>query len=134
LAGVDVERDDAVAVEVVAEPAAAVPVGRRVTRAPEREVRLGIVRGGVPDRGAARAPRVAGPRVVAGLAGARDRVEAPNFLARLRVERRDVAADSHVAAARAYDDFVLEDVGRHRDRVVLLRVGDDAIPLELAAL
>src|SRR6185503_4589763 len=103
LAGVDVERDDAVAVEVVAEPPAAVPIGRRIARAPEREVRLGIVRGGVPDRGATRAPRVAGPRVVAGLAGARDRVEAPDFLAGLRIERRDVSANSHVAAARADD-------------------------------
>src|SRR5262245_121042 len=97
LTGVDVERDDAVAVEVVAEPPAAVPVGRRIARAPEAEVRLGIVGGRVPHGGAAGAPRLAGPRVVAGLAGARDRVEPPDFLARLRIERGDVAANHHVA-------------------------------------
>ena len=119
LAGIGVERDDAVAVQVVAEPHAAVPIRRGVAGAPEREIRLGIVGGRVPDRGAALAPRVAGPRVVAGLAWRRDRVEAPSLLARLRVERGDVAADPHVAAGRADDHFVLDDVRRHRDRVEL---------------
>ena len=109
LAGVGVERDDAVAVQVVAEPRAAVPVGRRIAGAEEHEVRLGVVGAGVPDAGAAGLPRLARPGLVARLAGTGNRVEAPDLLAGLRVERRDVAADRAVAAAGADDHLVLDD-------------------------
>ena len=121
LARVGVEREHAVAVEVVAEPVAAVPVGRRIAGAEEHEVRLGIVGARVPDGGAAFLPRVARPRVVAGLAGPGNRVDAPHFLAGRRVERRDDPADAEVAARGADDDLVLHDDRRHRDRVALRR-------------
>ena len=72
LAGVDVERDDAVAIEVVAPARAAVPVGRRIAGAEEHEIRLRIVGARVPHADAAGLPRVAGPRLVARLALARE--------------------------------------------------------------
>ena len=90
LAGVGVERDDAVAVQVVAETLAAVPVGRGIAGAEVDEVRLGVVRAAVPDAGAAGLPRVARPRLVAGLALAGDRVEAPDFFAGLSRRRRQM--------------------------------------------
>ncbi len=117
LAGVGVERDDAVAVEVVAKPRRAVPVRRRVAGAEEHEVRLGIVGARVPHADAAGLPRVARPGLVARLAGSGNRVEAPDFLAGLRIERRDVAADRAVAAAGADDHLVLHDRRVVRDRV-----------------
>ena len=138
LARVRIERDDAVAVEVVAEARAAVPVGRGVAGAEVDEVRLRVVRAAVPHAGAARLPRVAGPRLVAGLALAGDRVEAPDLPAVFRVERRDVPANAEIAAGHADDDLVLDDDGRVRDGVFLgdllaeLRGGD--VPDDLARL
>src|SRR5690606_36836186 len=133
LAGVDVEHDDGVAVEVVAEPDAAVPVRCGIAGAPEREIRHRVVGPGVPHRGPAGLPRIAGRRLVARLAGPWDRIEAPHLLAGLRVERGDVCADAHVAAGRADDHLVLDDVWRHRDREALGRLRDLRLPYELAA-
>ena len=93
---------------------------------------LGVVRARDPDRSAAVLPVVAAPRFAAGLAGARNRVEAPNLLAGLHVVRGDEAADTVLAAARADDHQVLDDERRHRHGVRELRIGHRCIPKRLA--
>src|SRR6187551_1576286 len=51
------------------------------------------------------------------LAGSRNRVEAPQFFAGLRIEGRDEAAHAKVAAGRARDDLVLHDERRYGEGV-----------------
>src|SRR6185436_2439208 len=92
LAGIRVERNDAVTVKVVAEPRGPVPVRRRIAGAEEHEVRFLVVGAGIPDADAAGLPRLAGPGLVAVLARSRNRVEAPRLLAALRVVGGDEAA------------------------------------------
>ena len=127
-AGVGVERDDRVGVEVVARPLRRIPVGTGVAHAPIREIQIGIVRAGQPDRSAAMLPglgiaiglrigRARLPGLVAGLAGTGNGVEAPGLLAGLGVVGGDEAADAQLAAADADDDLVLDDERRQRQRV-----------------
>src|SRR5690606_10702821 len=76
----------------------------------------------LPDRRAAVHPDlvVLGPRVVADLAGARNRIEGPDELAASRVVRLHAAADAALAAGKAgeHEPIVVE--RRARDRVALL--------------
>ena len=60
------------------------------------------------------------PRVVAELAGPGDRVERPDELAALRVERLDAAADAVLGAGEARDDepIVVERCARDREPVL----------------
>ena len=88
LAGVGVERDDRVGIEVVAGPLIGIPVGPRIADAPVGQVQRRIVRTGDPDRAAAVLPRVALPGFVPGSPGAGNRVEPPELLAGLRARRR----------------------------------------------
>ena len=135
LAGVGVERDHAIAIEVVAEADVAIGVRRRIADAPEGEVGVGVVSADVPDGRAAGLPRIARPGFMARLARPGDGVEAPGFLAGLRVECRDVAADGAVAARRADDHFVLDDQRRVRDGVAVgRRVADGGVPEDLPVL
>ena len=140
LAGVGVERDDRIGVEVVAWPLRAVVVGAGVADAPIRQVELRIVGAGHPDRAAAVLPGVGIaealrvgfgqrlPRLVAGLAGRRNRVEAPCLLAGRRVVGGDEAADAVLAAADADDHLVLDDQRRVRDRIAVRGLRDRGLP------
>ena len=56
------------------------------------------------------------------------RVEAPGATAGHRVVRGEESARRAIAAARADDHFPLGDARRHRDRVVILRVGHARLP------
>ena len=109
LAGIGVERDDAIAIEVVAAAVVAIPIGTGVADAPVSEIELGIVGAGDPHGGAASLPGIAGPGFVAGLARAGDGVEAPGFLAGGGVEGGDETADAELAAGDSHDDFVFDD-------------------------
>jgi hypothetical protein len=68
LAAVDVERDNRIGIEVVARPGIPGP-GAWIPRAPIGQIQLGVQGAGDPGRGAAGLPGVAGPGVVAELAG-----------------------------------------------------------------
>ena len=127
-AGVGVERDHRVGVEVVAGPQVRVPVGAGVADAPVGQVERRVVRRRQPHRSAAGLPRVAAPRLVAALARPRHRVEAPQLLAGGGIERGDEAANAVLAAADADEDLVLHRERRHRDRVAQLRVADRNVP------
>src|SRR5258706_14209855 len=106
LAVLDVERHQRRCVEVVARPLVAVPVGARIAGAPVEQLERGIVRAGEPRRAAAALPGVAlRPRIAARLVGRRNRVEAPEPTAGLRVVGVEEAADAGLAAAHADDDL-----------------------------
>ena len=127
-AGLDVERDDRVRVEVVA------GASRRRSTGPGLPVpqyvspSFGIEAARDPDRRAARAPRVAGPGVVAGLAGRGDRVGLPDLLAGLRVERDDEAANAALAARDADHDAAARGERRDRHVVAVVVVLDGLVP------
>src|SRR6185503_19236515 len=123
-----------VAVQVVALAALAVIVGTGIADAVIREVELRIVGARHPDAGAAALPRVAGPRVVAALAGPRNGVEAPRALPGLRVVGVDEAADAVLAAGDADNHLVLDDERRDGGRVPLREVFERRVPDDRAGL
>ena len=134
LPGLDVDRQHAVAVEVVAGPCVAAPVGRRVAGGPEQGLRRRVVAAGRPGGGAARLVRFAGPGLDSGLARVRHRVVAPEELAGLQVVAVEEAPDSVLAAADADDHHALRDERGRRDGEAL-GVGNDLnIPGEFACL
>ena len=126
-ARLDVERDDGVRVEVVAGARVAGPWAR-VAGAPVREPELRIEAARHPDGRAAGAPRVAGPGVVAGLAGRGDRVGFPDLLAGVRVERDDEAANAALAARDADHDAAARGERRNRHVVAVVVVLDGLVP------
>src|SRR2546429_5684758 len=98
LAGIGIDGDDGGAVEVVSNAVVAVIVGTGVAGAPHGEVRLGIIGTGNPDWGSAVQVSVVGfavladPGFIPGLAGSRNRVEAPDLLASVHVVGSEEAA------------------------------------------
>ena len=127
-AGVGIERDDTVAVKIVAEALAAVPVGSGIPGSKVDEIRVGIIRAAVPHAGAACLPGVARPGVMSGLAWPRNRVEAPHLLARLDVEGGNETANAAISARHADDDLVLDDERCVRDRVLVHRPRGLSVP------
>ena len=123
LARLRLDRDHRDAEEVVAGPHGAVQIGAGVARREVDEPELGIDGRRLPDGRAAVFPRVvvARPRVVAGLARARDRIERPDELARARVVGLHAAAARAVAAREARDDeaVVVERRGRDAEAVLV---------------
>src|SRR4029079_2551022 len=103
LAGVDVDRDDAVGVKVVAFAYFPRPLRSWLTRPVKDRVLLRIVAAAYPDGSAANLERIASPRFAAGIAGLLgNRVERPEMPARFGViglneTARRVPADDHFA-------------------------------------
>ena len=108
LPGLDVEREDAAAEQVVARPVARVALHRRGIGHEIDEPQLGVGGGGGPRRHVARPlPGVVVPRLVPELAGARDGVELPEHLAGGGVHAHDVAGhvlDAGLPVARLVAD------------------------------
>ena len=88
LAGVGIQREQGIAVEVVACASLAAIRRRRISRRPEDLIRRRIIGARVPGGSAAYFPRVAFPGVVSRFARSRDGVEAPLALRRSRRRRR----------------------------------------------
>ena len=124
LARVGVERHHRVRVQVVAWAHVAIPVRSRISHAPIGQVQFGIVRPRDPDRPAAALPRIAGPRFVARFARTGNRVEAPDLVAILRVQRHDEATDAVFATGRADDDLVSQHQGGVRQGISARRVDE----------
>src|SRR5258708_38105280 len=72
------------------------------------------------------------PGLVAGFAGARDRVGAPRRLAGVEIGRLDEAADAEFAAGGADDSKVADDQRRNGQRLADGGVGDLALPGDFA--
>src|SRR5579883_3064007 len=72
------------------------------------------------------------PGLVAGLAGARNRVGAPRRLAGVEIRRLDEAADAEFAAGGAHNGEVADDERRDGKRLPHRWVGDLAFPRDFA--
>src|SRR4051812_31540281 len=93
----------------------------RIADTPIGQIRFRIVRSGVPYRAPAGFPTIAWrPGFVAGLAGRRNRIEAPCLLASLCIVRVNEAAHRTIATGRSDDDLVLHHERRMRDAVPIL--------------
>ena len=135
LARIDVHRERAVGVEVVAGPVLVVPVRAGVADAPDQGVGLRVVAACDPGRAAAvRGRALVLPGLRAGLAGRGDGVGAPDFLVGVEVGRRDPAADAVLGAGNARDREVLDDERSARDHLALVGIGDLALPGDLAGV
>src|SRR6185437_11025927 len=136
LAGVGVERQRRIRVEVVAGAEGVVPIRARIADAPVDRVAAWLVGAGDPGRAAAGDFRVvvALPGLDAGLALAGDGVGAPDLLLGVEVGCRDPAADAVFGAGDAGDRHVLDDQRRAGDDFALVGVGDLALPLDLPSV
>src|SRR5215472_4044735 len=92
-AGVGVECQQGVAVQIVARPAGAAIRGGWISRWPEDPIRCGIVCSRIPCRRPTDFPGFALPRLVSGFPGARNCVEAPFALAGVGVVSVDESTD-----------------------------------------
>ena len=79
-------------------------------------------------------PGVSRPGVMAGLAGPRDRVGAPQMLAGLRIPAVDEEAGAELGAGNAGDDHAVGDERRPRHRVPVLELDRVLAPQLLAGL
>ena len=139
LAGSDVDGQQAVGEEVVADPRGAVEVGRRRSGRREQQAPPGVERHAGPGVGAARHLQGAlGPGLRARLSGTRDVVVPPDQRAVDRAVRGDGARQrvGRLARREAHHYQVLEDDARHRhaERAVSLHGGrqvDDAVLAEV---
>ena len=148
LAGFQVERDEAVGVQVVAGTNAAVEIRRWVADDEEDAVQLQVDGWVLPDAAAESFGRVAelgvggflsvdiAMHIAAGGVVLRpharrivgDGVELPELLAGLGIEGFDEAADTVFAAVRADEHFAVDDGWRHRFRVAFFRIADLGLP------
>ena len=135
LAGVGVEGDHRVGIQVVAGAIVAVPAGIGIAGSPICQVELGIVRAGHPNRAAAVLPRLAGPglgdRIVG---GHRRRVKAPDFFPGLDVVGADPAVGALLVGGRSENDLVLDHQRRHIQLVPLMPVDQGPVPVAIPVL
>ncbi len=134
LAGLRIQREHGIGIQVVARPPAAVGIGIRIARGPEQRAGLGIV--------AARQPRGSTALVELGITFPcfRSRLsrrghgpEAPCLPAGLDVIRRDKTANARIAARYTRDDEVADDQRRGRAAVRLRSVlGQHGFPQQRA--
>src|SRR5207247_2283228 len=100
-AGLRLERDHRVRVQVVAQAMVAEVIRPRIARGPEHEIELRVVGARHPGRAAAVLGELPLPAVRTRLARVRHGPEAPCFLSGRDVERRDEPAYALVAASGA---------------------------------
>ena len=133
LAGGGVERDQAVAVEIVAVTVRAIEVRSGRAQRNIGDSARNVHRDEAPGVGAgAILPAIGRPRIVAGLTGTRHGVERPHQLAGASVPGADVAvgasAGISLAVGAARDDEVLVDRGRGLERESGIgQVAEDAL-------
>src|SRR5262249_40195758 len=120
---------------VVAWPVFRIPVGAGVADALVEGVGLRIVGRGLPHRAAAVLPAVLAvlPGLVAGLAGAGNRIGTPERLAGVEVSRFDKATDAEFAAGSADDRHVADHQRRNGENLGVCGIGDLALPYGLAS-
>src|SRR5262249_25696947 len=136
LPGFRPDRQQAGGVEAVAFPARPRIVRLRVAGAPVDEVELGIIGARAPGRPAAARPGVAvlRPGLRAGLAGRRNSVPPPQFLAGLGVPAVKEAARRRFPARHPGNQYAVGDDGGAGCVIALLRFGELLLPDLLAGL
>ena len=127
-AGLRIERDDRVGVQVVAQPVVADEIRTGIADRPVDRIELRIVGAGQPRGAAGMIDAFPLPGVRTRLATFRHRPEAPHLFAGRLVERRQESAHAFVAARRSRDDEVADRQRRAGGVVVLAPVGHLGVP------
>ncbi len=116
-AGFRVERDDGIGIKIVALPLSVVEVRAGIADSPVRQVELGIVGPGDPHGCSPVRPGISAPAFVSWLAGPRNRIEFPRFLAGFRIISGNKPANAVLAAGHSYQHLVLDYQRRQRHRI-----------------
>ena len=132
LSGFQIERQNAVGEEVVAQAFAAIGIRVRVADSPVEHLALGIVAAREPRGAAAEFDRAAAPGFPSGFALARNCPVAPRELAGGGLVSGQEPADAVVGARHAADDQVAGHQRRRGRAVVLRLVGHVDIPAKRA--
>ena len=128
--GVGVQRDYRVRVQIVAGAIVPVPARVGIARPPERQVCLGIVRSGHPDRAAAVLPRFSCPGFDDGFVRRHRRgVEAPALFAGLNVVGAHPAVRAFLIGGRPENDFVFDDKWSDVQLIALMPVDELPVPV-----
>ena len=128
LAGIGIEGDGGIRIQVIAGPDVAVPIGRWIAHAPDNQVLRRVVSARHPGGSATAFPGVAAPAFAARLAGFRNGPEAPAAFAGFQIVGIEETANAVFAARNAGDHHVLDDQRRAREAVAVLRFGHLHIP------
>src|SRR5579859_4645428 len=131
-AGVRIEGQQGVTVEIVAGAPDAAIAGRRIAGGPEGGIGCWIIGAGDPRGRAANFPGVGFPSFVAWFAGARNGVEAPFTFAGGGIVGVDEAPDSVFAARDAHEDEISDGQRREGNAVSLAIVKRRRIPDHIA--
>src|SRR5262249_20099034 len=128
LSGLGVERQDAVGVQVVAQPVVAVVFGGGISGRPVEYARLRIVRAGEPGGRARMLDALALPAIGNRLARLGDSPEFPGFLTRGLVVGGQESARAVLAAADSGDHQVSDGQRSGGREIALLRIGGLYVP------
>src|SRR5579872_5180685 len=128
LSGVSVEREQRVAVEVIAGACLPTIGGCRISRRPENLIRGRVKRSRIPGRGAADFPRIAIPRFMTGLTRARNGVKAPLALAGGCIVSIDESPNAVLTSGNSKDNQIFHCERRHSEAVSFAVVFGNDIP------
>src|SRR5262249_11195943 len=132
-AGIDIQSNCRVGVEVVTGARLRIVLRHRVSRAPDGKASCGIIRTRLPDTAATGLPRIVFvlPCLASRIAWFGDYVPSPQFLSRSRFKRSDPAPCAGVSRAVCDDDLVFSgDRRRHEFFFIaeLVSGGDHLVP------
>src|SRR5271169_27512 len=119
LAGIGVDRERRIGVQIVARAILGVEHGGRLTRAPIHQICGCIICTGIPEGAAAGLPRVVVvcPGLVTGFTRRRDRVGTPQYLTGFGVDCHQPASPAYISTGSRYDYHVLNDERRTREHI-----------------
>ncbi len=132
-AGVGVEREDRVRVQVVALPLVAVVIGTGVAGRPVQQARVRIVGACQPGSGTSMLECLADPCFGSRFAAGRDRPEPPHAFAARRPVGIEKSAIAFIAARHAGDHQIVDHERRARAAIVLAIVRHLGIPQKLSS-
>ena len=112
LAGIGIECEQRIGIEIVAAALVAFPVGAGVAGAPVNHVEFGVVAAGHPSGGGTIFVAIAEPGFGGLVSRSGQRGESPGLLACFGFVRGEVAAYAKLATGTADDDFVFDDERR----------------------
>src|SRR5262249_2535080 len=132
LAGIRIECDNRIAVQIVAAAVVTVVIRTWVADAPIREVCLRVIGASDPNRCSAMLPGVFVPSFVSRLAWSRNRIEAPCLFSCFHVIGCQESSDAVFTTGRTDDNFVFHHQGRERQRIACSGTCNGYVPKRMA--
>src|ERR1700722_9783441 len=131
-AGVGIEGNDAIGVQVVAGTDGAIEIGRRIAGAPEQRIQIGGVGSGHPGGAPAAFVVFSRPAFGAGFAGSGNGPEAPLLFSGFGVVGGHETAHAIVTAGGAGQNCVVNDQRSAGGSVISVAVGVGRVPEQMA--